>query len=30
VGERKIGHFGFFRSKFSRTLWPRVVDWLTS
>jgi predicted alpha/beta hydrolase len=28
VGGQKIGHFGFFRSRFRYTLWPRVVEWL--
>ena len=28
VGGKKIGHFGFFRSRFRATLWPRVVEWL--
>lgn len=28
VGEQKIGHFGFFRSRFRVTLWPRVLTWL--
>jgi predicted alpha/beta hydrolase len=28
VGGQKIGHFGFFRSRFSDTLWPQAVDWL--
>jgi len=26
--EAKIGHFGFFRSRFSDTLWPRIAGWL--
>jgi len=25
---QKIGHFGFFRSRFRETLWPRVLAWL--
>jgi predicted alpha/beta hydrolase len=28
AGRQKIGHFGFFRSRFRDTLWPRVVQWL--
>jgi predicted alpha/beta hydrolase len=28
VGGQKIGHFGFFRSRFRDTLWPRAVEWL--
>lgn len=30
VGGQKIGHFGFFRSRFRATLWPRVMSWLNS
>jgi predicted alpha/beta hydrolase len=30
VGGQKIGHFGFFRSRFRDTLWPRVLEWLQS
>lgn len=30
VENRPIGHFGFFRSRFSKTLWPGVIDWITS
>ncbi len=29
VGARRIGHFGFFRPQFERTLWPLVSQWLT-
>lgn len=29
AGGQKIGHFGFFRSRFRNTLWPPVLDWLT-
>jgi len=28
VGERRIGHFGFFRARFEAKLWPRVSHWL--
>lgn len=28
IGERRIGHFGFFRSRFQSTLWPQVTAWL--
>jgi len=28
VNSQKIGHFGFFRSRFQRTLWMRVLEWL--
>jgi len=30
AGGQKIGHFGFFRSRFRDTLWPRVLKWLQS
>jgi predicted alpha/beta hydrolase len=30
VGGQKIGHFGFFRSRFRDTLWPRVLEWSRS
>lgn len=29
IGVRRIGHFGFFRPQFERTLWPLVPQWLT-
>ena len=28
AGQRRIGHFGFFRSRFRDTLWMRVAEWL--
>lgn len=28
IGARHIGHFGFFRPQFERTLWPLVPQWL--
>jgi predicted alpha/beta hydrolase len=28
AGGQKIGHFGFFRSRFRDTLWPHVLRWL--
>ena len=28
IGVKRIGHFGFFRQKFSATLWPQVTQWL--
>lgn len=28
IGARRIGHFGFFRPQFERTLWPLVPQWL--
>ncbi len=27
-GGQKIGHLGFFRSRFSETLWPQFTGWL--
>ena len=30
IGERRIGHFGFFRPQFQATLWPRVHGFLAS
>jgi len=29
-GARRIGHFGFFRSRFRDTLWREAVQWLES
>lgn len=28
VGATRIGHLGFFKEKFTTTLWPTAVDWL--
>ena len=28
IGERRIGHFGFFRSRFQTKLWPQVARFL--
>lgn len=28
AGGEKIGHLGFFRSRFSKTLWPGLIGWL--
>jgi predicted alpha/beta hydrolase len=28
AGARSIGHFGFFRERFERTLWREAADWL--
>lgn len=28
AGGESIGHLGFFRSRFARTLWPELVGWL--
>ncbi len=30
IAEPAIGHFGFFHSKFERTLWRVPLEWLTS
>ncbi len=30
VGEKAIGHFGFFRPKFEPTLWKTARDWLVA
>jgi len=30
AGVRELGHFGFFRSKFQDTLWPRVTNFLAA
>lgn len=30
IGERAIGHFGFFRRRFAATLWPQVGGWLAA
>jgi predicted alpha/beta hydrolase len=30
VGERAIGHFGFFRPRFERTLWRDAAAWLAA
>lgn len=30
VGERRIGHFGFFRPQFEATLWPQVSGFLAA
>ena len=30
IGAQRIGHFGFFRSQFSTTLWPLTTQWLAS
>ena len=29
MAERRIGHFGFFRQRFEKTLWPQLLDSLT-
>jgi predicted alpha/beta hydrolase len=28
IGERRIGHFGFFRARFQASLWPQVSAFL--
>jgi predicted alpha/beta hydrolase len=28
IGERPIGHFGFFNSRYEKTLWPLAIEWL--
>jgi hypothetical protein len=28
AGGEKVGHFGFFRSRFSDSLWPPIGEWL--
>ena len=28
AGGRKIGHLGFFRSRFADDLWPEFIGWL--
>ena len=28
AGADKIGHLGFFRSRFAETLWPQFIAWL--
>lgn len=30
LGVRRIGHFGFFRSRFADTLWARAAQWLAA
>lgn len=30
IGVRRIGHFGFFRSKFADSLWTVAVQWLAT
>ncbi len=30
IGERRIGHFGFFRERFAQTLWPQAGRWLAA
>ena len=30
IGVERIGHFGFFRPQFERTLWPLASQWLAS
>jgi len=28
INEQEIGHFGFFHSRFEKTLWPIAIEWL--
>jgi predicted alpha/beta hydrolase len=28
AGGQRIGHLGYFRSRFAETLWPPLIDWL--
>ena len=28
IGQRRIGHFGFFRPTFRDTLWPLIAQWI--
>ena len=28
AGGQKVGHLGYFRSRFAETLWPQFIDWL--
>jgi predicted alpha/beta hydrolase len=28
IGEKVIGHFGFFRCQFKDTLWQETLNWL--
>jgi predicted alpha/beta hydrolase len=28
AGGQKIGHLGFFRSRFAASLWPQFISWL--
>jgi predicted alpha/beta hydrolase len=30
IGEKRIGHFGFFRQRFAGSLWPQVTQWLAT
>jgi predicted alpha/beta hydrolase len=30
ISEKQIGHFGFFHSRFEKTLWPIALTWLTT
>jgi predicted alpha/beta hydrolase len=30
VGQKKLGHFGFFREKARETLWREAAEWLLS
>ncbi|WNJ19632.1 alpha/beta fold hydrolase [Pontibacter sp. G13] len=28
LGQKAVGHFGFFRSSHSETLWPQALEWI--
>jgi predicted alpha/beta hydrolase len=28
IAEQAIGHFGFFNSRYEKTLWPTAIEWL--
>jgi predicted alpha/beta hydrolase len=28
LGQKQIGHFGFFKARFRETLWRELIDWL--
>jgi predicted alpha/beta hydrolase len=30
VGQRRVGHFGFFRPAVGGALWPEIADWLAA
>lgn len=30
IGERRIGHFGFFRKRLAEKLWPQAAAWLSA
>jgi predicted alpha/beta hydrolase len=30
IGEKKIGHFGYFRPQAGEKLWPAAAEWLAA